>query len=80
MNRDDRPGHKGFWRLEPNPKISGWKCRLRLKRCGFELHRGTVSWGCITADKDNATTMQQYENVNNLLNSENGANTLTVEP
>ena len=23
MNQDDRSGHEGFWRLEPNPKIPG---------------------------------------------------------
>ena len=80
MNQDDRPGHKGFWRLEPNPKISGWKCLLRLKRCGFELHPGTISWGCITADRNNGDTMKQYESVNRLLNQENGDNQLTVVP
>jgi len=80
MNQDDRPGHEGFWRLEPNPKIPGWKCRLGLERCGFELHPGGISLGCITADKKNQDAMTQYQNVNGLLNRENGNNRLRVVP
>jgi hypothetical protein len=49
MNRDDRPEHAGrnFWRLEPVPKIPGWKCGLPFvgSRCGFEFHPGSVSLG-----------------------------------
>jgi len=81
MNRDDRPGKKGFWRLEPNPKISGWKCYVPFyERCGFQLHPGESSLGCITADKRKLDTMEQYSAVNDLLNRENGSNTLTVVP
>ena len=80
MNQDDRPGHEGFWRLEPNPKIPGWKCRLGIERCGFELHPGGISLGCITADKKNHDAMKQYQNVNELLNRENGNNRLRVVP
>lgn len=80
MNEDNRPGHEKFWRLEPNPKIPGWKCMLGLARCGFEFHPGSVSLGCITADQTRDDTMQQYNNVNNLLQSESGRNHLTVVP
>jgi RHS repeat-associated protein len=80
MNGDDRSGHAGFWRLEPNPKIPGWKCRLGLSRCGFELHPGSISLGCITTNKTDPNAMQQYNDVNNLLNQENGSNALTVIP
>jgi hypothetical protein len=82
MNEDDRPGHEGFWRLEPNPKIPGWECRLHWNgiRCGFELHPGGTSLGCITADKKNAAVMKQYGGINKLLTSENGKNSLTVTP
>jgi len=80
MNRDDRSGHSGFWRLEPNPKIPGWKCDLGLARCGFELHPGSISLGCITTSKTDPTAMQQYNNVNVLLSQENGSNSLTVIP
>ena len=51
---------------------------LGLERCGFELHPGGTSLGCITADKTNANTMNQYNTVNTLLNREVGSNTLTV--
>jgi hypothetical protein len=82
MNEDDRPGHEGFWRLEPNPTIPGWECRLHWNgiRCGFELHPGGTSLGCITADKKNAAVMKQYGGINKLLMSENGKNSLTVTP
>jgi RHS repeat-associated protein len=80
MNQDNRPGHEGFWRLEPDPKISGWKCRLGLERCGFELHPGSISLGCITADKKNPSTMDQYKGINDLLQRENGNNQMTVVP
>lgn len=79
MNPDNRPGHDNYWRLEPNPTIPGWKCRLGLARCGFEQHPGTLSLGRITTDKSNKGAMQQYSNVNDLLNRESGSNTLKVE-
>jgi hypothetical protein len=69
-----------FWRLEPDPKIPGWKCILGIERCDFEFHPGTLSLGCITVDKTNQAAMKQYGNVNNLLNRENGNNRLRVTP
>jgi len=80
MNKDDREGQENFWRLEPNPKISGWKCLLGFERCGFEFHPGGRSLGCITVDKTNQAAMKQYGNVNNLLNREVGSNRLRVVP
>jgi hypothetical protein len=80
MNPDNRPGHEDFWRLEPNPQIPGWKCYLGLARCGFELHPGGISLGCITVDKHNSPAMKQYNQVNALLNEEVGYNQLTVVP
>jgi RHS repeat-associated protein len=80
MNPDNRTGHAGFWRLEPNPKIPGWECRLGLARCGFELHPGSISLGCITTNKTDPNAMQEYDSVNNLLNQESGSNHLTVVP
>ncbi len=78
MNQDDREGNEGFWRLEPDPPISGWKCRLGLNRCGFMLHPGTASLGCITANSKNTETMHQYGRIDRLLRKEKSANTLTV--
>lgn len=86
MNRDDRPEHAGrnFWRLEPVPKIPWWKCKQNnpfgSARCGFEFHPGSVSHGCITADKTDPEVMKQYLENNALLLSEDGSNTLTVVP
>jgi RHS repeat-associated protein len=84
MNKDDRPEHAGrnFWRLEPVPKIPGWKCGFPFigARCGFEFHPGSVSLGCITADKTNPDLMKQYAQANDLLLQEVGSNTLTVVP
>ena len=82
MNQDDRPGHESFWRLEPNPKIPGWKCYAGLERCGFELHPGGTSLGCITTDKTNSDSMSQYNRINDLLSREKGRypNRLTVIP
>ena len=80
MNKDDRPGHEGFWRLEPNPPTPGLLCRLGLSRCGFMLHPGGVSLGCITVDKKNDKSMKDYGDLNKLLHKENGFNTLTVSP
>ena len=47
---------------------------------GFELHLGTISLGCINADKRNPAAAQQYQQLNQLLQSENGSNYLTVVP
>ena len=80
MNPDYRPNHEKFWRLEPNPKVPGWKCLLGLARCGFELHPGSLSLGCITTDKFNSAALQQYDRIHELLKRESGSNTLQVRP
>ena len=80
MNRDKRPKHQLFWRLEPNPKKPGWLCRIGAERCGFMLHPGSVSWGCITADKKSAETMDDYKKIHQLLLKEEGSNRLQVMP
>lgn len=80
MNPDSRPGHEHFWRLEPNPQVPGWRCMLGLNRCGFELHPGGISLGCITTDKNDPKAMNQYSSIDALLNQEVGGNNLTVVP
>jgi RHS repeat-associated protein len=80
MNSDTREGHDLFFRLEPVPHIPGWKVDLGLERGGFELHRGTFSLGCITANMKNPSTMQQYDKLFDLLDSEDGNNWLLVAP
>jgi len=80
INKDNRKGKENYWRLEPDPQIPGWKCLTLLERCGFSLHPGIRSKGCITVDQKNKDAMRQYENINNLLNREIGKNRLTVVP
>jgi RHS repeat-associated protein len=80
MNEDTRPGHQGFWRLEPDPPVRWWEYKLGLRRNGFELHLGSISYGCVTGGKSNPTVVKQYNEINQLLQSENGDNTLTVVP
>jgi Protein of unknown function (DUF2778) len=79
MNPDNRPNHEKFWRLEPNPSVAGWQYKLGLKRNGFMLHPGSVSWGCITIYSRNTELMQRYQSIHNFLRSE-GSNTMTVVP
>jgi hypothetical protein len=76
MKNSQKPG---FWNLQPSllQRISG---RLPGGRNGFQLHPGTHSDGCITAQKNDRLTMDQYNDVNNLLNTEDGSNTIEVIP
>ncbi len=75
-------GHDRF-RLEPWPNdalsrlgrdLSHW----RYYGLGAQLHRGHYSEGCINAVQDDPGTMQQYDQMFNLLMSESGANFMTV--
>jgi RHS repeat-associated protein len=84
MNYDTRPEHQGMnvYRLEPSPHewYTGLLYDLHVTRGGFELHLGTISLGCINADKTNPVAAQQYQQLNGLLQSGNGSNYLTVLP
>jgi RHS repeat-associated protein len=81
MNTDTRPGNQSFYRLEPVPPIPGWKVKLGLERGGFELHPGSRSLGCITTNKNDPQAMQQYQQLDQLLQSEgDGNNWLLVAP
>ena len=46
----------------------------------FELHPGSISLGCITTNKNDPNAMRQFNDVNTLLDQENGSNGLTVVP
>jgi uncharacterized protein RhaS with RHS repeats len=89
MNKDDRPNHKDWYRLEPTPKVPGWKVRLGQipfgtkiggKRGGFAYHLGYGSAGCINASINNPNAAEQFRRNQALLDRENGSNTLTVTP
>ncbi|ADW17596.1 YD repeat protein [Desulfobulbus propionicus DSM 2032] len=80
INEDNRPGHNDWFRLEPSPKIPGWKVLSGLERGGFAFHLGSRSAGCINANKNNQETVQQFRNLQNLIKRESGSNTLKVGP
>lgn len=84
MNADTRPQHQGWglYRLEPWPHhwYNGLLYDLGLSRGGFELHIGSVTFGCIDADKTNSQAVDQYHAMQFLLQAEDGNNYLTVLP
>jgi RHS repeat-associated protein len=80
MNRDLRAGHEGFYRLEPVPPIPGYLVRSHARRGGFGLHPGRRTLGCINVLKDDPKAMQQYKQMLNLLEAEDGQNYLLVAP
>jgi RHS repeat-associated protein len=77
VNPDNRPGHKDWFRLEPQPTIPGWQF---WKRNGFALHLGTFSLGCITVNKSSPAATNQFQDLQRLLQSEAGNNYLLVAP
>lgn len=77
------PGRDGWWALQSQswqPNVDGFLCRIGLKRCGFNIHLGTRSLGCITFDKNDPATVSDYNNLNDLFNSDAPSNTLRVVP
>ncbi len=80
MNRDPRAGHEGFYRLEPQPHVPGWKVYVGFARGGFLLHPGRRTLGCINVLKDDPKAMDQYKGMLKLLEGEDGQNYLLVAP
>jgi RHS repeat-associated protein len=82
MNFDTRPEHQGWgdYRLEPSPHHfwDGTLYKLHLARGGFELHIGSITFGCINADKTNPDAVSQFHQLQQLLQSEDGNNFLNV--
>lgn len=77
------PGREGWWALQSQswqPNVDGALCRMGLKRCGFNIHLGTRSLGCITFDKDNPAAVNDYNLLNDLFKSDAPSNTLRVIP
>ncbi|MGQ0836761.1 MAG: tlde1 domain-containing protein [Gammaproteobacteria bacterium] len=55
------PGREGWWALQSTswrPNVDGVLCRIGLKRCGFNLHVGVRSQGCITFDMNDPTAVR----------------------
>ncbi len=80
MNKDPRPEHPTWYRLESIPPVRWWEYYTGLRRSGFALHPGTLSEGCINVDKTNPAAAQQYEQLLQMLDAEQGDNFLFVEP
>jgi RHS repeat-associated protein len=77
------PGRQGWWALQSTswtPGTDGLLCRLGLKRCGFNLHLGTYSEGCITFDKNDPAAQDAFKKISNLFSADAPTNTLTVIP
>ena len=79
MNKDDRAGHSLWYRLEPVPSVPGWKCRLGIQRCGFALHLGHLSLGCINVNQNDSAAAGQYQRLLQMLDAEQGDNYLFAE-
>jgi hypothetical protein len=54
------PQKRDFWDL-------GDRCPKDGQRCGFQLHPGSRSEGCITIDKDDQNAMYQYDIIQGVL-------------
>ncbi|MFZ0415127.1 MAG: RHS repeat-associated core domain-containing protein, partial [Candidatus Acidiferrales bacterium] len=84
MNADQRPEHQGWglYRLQP-VQWSKWDSfwyYFGNKRGGFEFHIGSITHGCINADKFDPRAVDQYHAIQSMLQSEDGSNYLTVVP
>jgi hypothetical protein len=55
-------------------------CRLGFKRCGFNLHLGKYSEGCITFDKNDPAAQWAFDIISNLFSADAPSNTVTVIP
>jgi RHS repeat-associated protein len=81
VNANTLPGRQGWWALQSsswNPGVDGLLCRLGFKRCGFNLHIGTISEGCITFDKNDPAATDAFNKISNLFSADSPNNTLTV--
>lgn len=73
---EKHPTRPNWWKLTPSAITriaSGF-------RGGLRLHPGQVSQGCITIMDTDQSAMIQYNLIQDLLNRENGRNTLVVIP
>jgi RHS repeat-associated protein len=84
------PVPPGDYGLEPSSKFGGsfwikenWisrqLCKLRLNRCEFFLHRGTLSNGCITVLKgNNLPNTDRFGTIKNFIDGDIGPHSITV--
>jgi len=79
MNKDLRPEHPTWYRLESIPPVRWWEYYTGLRRSGFAMHLGTLSEGCINVDKTNPAAAAQYQQLLQMLDAEQNDNFLFVE-
>jgi RHS repeat-associated protein len=75
------PGRSGWWALQSQswrPRVDGILCDLGLKRCGFDLHLGNYSEGCLTFDIKAPAAVASYNAISSLFRSDSPSNTITV--
>jgi RHS repeat-associated protein len=73
VTKNDLPGRQGWWALQSTswiPGLSGLSCRLGRSRCGYNLHLGTYSLGCITFNKNDPNAVSGFNSVNQMLQSD----------
>ena len=82
MTRRLESDRQGWWGLKNvdeenwNPLLLRIAVKLGMARTAFNLHLGNSSMGCITVNRKK--NQEKYEELNNLLMSEEGQNTLIV--
>jgi RHS repeat-associated protein len=88
--RFEGPVPPGTYPLIPSDKFGGsywledgwWArqiCKLKLGRCGFFLHQGTLSYGCVTVLKgNNLPNTNRFSPVKRLIDQDSGPHSITV--
>ena len=88
--KDVGPVQPGDYDMIPSDKYGGsyWLkegffkrqlCNLGYGRCGFFFHEGSRSKGCITVNKNNSKTMEEFNKLKEILQKDSN-NTMTVVP
>ena len=80
---NEKPGREGWWALQSTswtPNVSGFECNYLGGRCGFNLHLGSYSLGCITFLADNPQAVSDFKAVTKLLLADWPNNLFEVKP
>ena len=71
--------HEGWWWLKED-MFTRQLCKIGLERCGFFLHLGTTSLGCITVQRGDEEARRQFESLSQMLKRDAPRNRMKVEP
>lgn len=83
MSPNTKPGKEGWWALQSKnwvPNFSGFVCNELGGRCGFNIHLGSFSEGCITFDIGNAAARSDFSDVSSMLSGDYPSNEIFVIP